>query len=86
MTLHAAITLARSAAEFPTSSLIFVAACSSDWLPGFPDTELATGRANVNLNGILVTIGLPKFRIPMIFVLSAILRISGRPKKFMFRS
>jgi hypothetical protein len=43
----AAMTLARSAAELPTSSLIFVAACPRLWLPGFPETELATERERI---------------------------------------
>ena len=45
VTLVAEITLARSAAEFPSSSLTFVAACSRVWLPGRIETLLATVRA-----------------------------------------
>ena len=45
MTLAPEITLARSAAEFPSSSLTFVAACSRDWLAGRIETLLATDRA-----------------------------------------
>lgn len=39
-----AMTFAKSAAEFPTSSLMLVAACSSDWLAGLFVTKLATVR------------------------------------------
>ena len=45
VTLAPEITLARSAAEFPSSSLTFVAACSRDWLAGRIETLLATDRA-----------------------------------------
>jgi hypothetical protein len=46
----AAILFARSAAELPTSSFTFVAACSIVWLPGRPETDdaavrITTGRA-----------------------------------------
>jgi len=45
VTFAPAIAFARSLAEFPSSSFTFVAACSSVWLPGLPDTWLATVRA-----------------------------------------
>lgn len=47
MTFALAIASAKSAAEWPTSSLMFVAACSKLWLAGRPDTELATPRVGV---------------------------------------
>lgn len=45
VTLVPAMAFAKSAAEFPTSSFIFVAACSRDWLAGLLVTKLATARA-----------------------------------------
>ena len=44
VTLAPEIALARSAAEFPSSSLTFVAACSRVWLAGRIETLLATVR------------------------------------------
>ena len=45
MALVPAMTFAKSEAEFPTSSFMFVAACSRDWLAGLFVTKLATVRA-----------------------------------------
>ena len=44
VTLVPAMTFAKSAAEFPTSSFMLVAACSRDWLAGLFVTKLATDR------------------------------------------
>jgi hypothetical protein len=72
----AAILFARSAAELPTSSLMFVAACSMVWLPGRPETEdaavLIWGRAIRRAFG----------RASAILRMTAVVAVDGLQKMF----
>lgn len=88
MALAPAMTFAKSAAEFPTSSLMFVAACSRDWLAGLFVTRLATVRADKEvelritgrINAAERGSGLQKIREALLI---AAVRVKGRSRVFM---
>ena len=83
VTLAPEMALARSVAEFPSSSLTFVAACSKVWLPGRIETLLATVRACKRVGVTPKRIGRAVGRMASGVFLTTMERKIGRMSGFM---